>query len=420
MKYSLKYNDKLASSVNELEEASFQLTDCVNDVKGTLQQNADTIDSLQLRVQRIAEQLGVNLPEDDIQSPNGGVIDIVSFSSTDSGSSKLRSLDSLSSTDVVVSCIAGGLGILVDFLIVRIPKNTNIIRDHKVISQHGSPLTGLLRSIGFTEEGKTSKWVKVLEKFFKVNYDTAIIPGEKGFTPRTHRLYCLAHDPSPIGFLWALKDAICGTMSYIDKSGYLKFIPTKSMSLFKIAGIPIIWMGHIVSDIFTKAGIPIPGSCLLHALQFGSIGEKGRTIGQVIEYMYLEGYDLRHLVTMSSVNAVIELVIRIYHILTKERIVQFGRPVALVQADEEMLRIRLEKMRLCGYSVAVAGNISKLIAYNLNPLSLNLPVWIAFLRGAINECERRNSTTKDVIDVVKQRADIEANFQMLEQKIAQL
>ncbi len=56
-----------------------------------------------------------------------------------------------------------------------------------------------MRSLGFTKEGKTSKWVSFLEKWFQVNYDKSVIKGEKGFTPNTHRLYNLAHDPSPAG-----------------------------------------------------------------------------------------------------------------------------------------------------------------------------------------------------------------------------
>jgi len=70
-----------------------------------------------------------------------------------------------------------------------------------------------------------------------------------------------------------------------------------------------------------------------------------------VEYMYLEGYDLRHFVTMATSNAVIELIIRIYHILTKSSIKRLAQPQALIQADWEKQNRRLHKMRLQAYAL---------------------------------------------------------------------
>lgn len=47
-------------------------------------------------------------------------------------------------------------------------------------------------------------------------------------------------------------------------------------------------------------------------------------------------------------------------------------------------------------------------------------VWLAFARAAIAECERRNSTTKIVIDAVKSREELEQNFDILDKKIRRL
>lgn len=63
--------------------------------------------------------------------------------------------------------MAGGLAVLVDFLVVKIPKDAVIIRNGQRISQGGSPITGLLRQIGFTSDGKTSGWVTTLEAFLR-------------------------------------------------------------------------------------------------------------------------------------------------------------------------------------------------------------------------------------------------------------
>lgn len=217
-----------------------------------------------------------------------------------------------------------------------------------------------------------------------------------------------------------MKDAICGTTSYISKDGLLKSVATHNINAWKILATPIIWIGHIVSDIFTKAGVPIPGSCLLRTLQFGSFGEKGRTIGQVVEYMYLEGYDLRHLATMAAANAVIEIIIRIYHILTKPRIEQLARPQALIQADKEQLSRRLQAMRLKAYAIATCGNVAKLAVYEWNPTALNLTIWAELARTAVKEYQRRHDTTQVTLDVIEQRRLINDKFNAIEQIIDEL
>lgn len=412
-------NRHLADSLSKLESESQLLGDEIQEIRVSQKSTNDDISNLELRVKKLFEECGLEYSNKEVHD---STLTETPCHASSEGTvlNDDKHLDSLSPIDIIMSCIAGGLGVLVDFLIVRIPKNTTIIRKKERIFQQGSPLTEWIRSIGFDQDGKTSHWIKVLEKYFKVNYDISKIPGEKGFCPKSHRIYNLGHDPSPFGFICALKDLITGSMSYIDKNGVLKIVKTQQPSLFKIFAAPIIWIGHILSDVFTKAGIPIPGACLLRSLRFGSFGEKGRTIAQVVEYMFLEGYDLRHLATMSTVNAVIEVVIRIFHYLTKPTISQFARPAALAEVDKEMLRVRLEKMRLIGYSVATAGNIAKLAVNEWNPLALNLPVWIEFIRAAIKEIERRNSIEFAILDIVKQRQELDYNFAILEERVKHL
>jgi hypothetical protein len=50
---------------------------------------------------------------------------------------------------------------------------------------------------------------------------------------------------------------------------------------------------------------------------FGSIGPKNMTIAQTANWMYVNGYELRHLLTLSIPVATIELVIRSYDYLSK-------------------------------------------------------------------------------------------------------
>lgn len=139
-----------------------------------------------------------------------------------------------------------------------------------------------------------------------------------------------------------------------------------------------------------------------------------------VEYMYLGGYDLRHFVTMATSNAVIELIIRIYHILTKSSIKRLAQPQALIQADWEKQNRWLHKMRLQAYAIAVCGNVIKLAVYQWNPTALNLPVWTECIRTAVQEYSQRYGITQDALDAIEQRQIINGRFDEIEKKISKL
>lgn len=408
-----KFN-KLESLIEEVKDSIDAVSQETSEVRK--EGGALFLDSLEQRINRLYQQAGIERSEEE------GVVSSEK-SSIDEDTVKHESLkfpDELSKADIVMTCIAGGIATLVDFLVVKIPKSANIVRNGSIIHQEGSPMTAIIRKIGFDSDGKTSSWVSAMEKFFHVPFDKSIIAGEKGFTPKSHRLYSLAHDPSPSGLLWAIKDILTGTTSYIDKEGCLKIVPTHSSSLENKLLCPIIWIGHIISDIFTKAGIPIPGSCLLRTVQLGAFGEKKRTVGQVVEYMYLEGYDIRHLATMSMSNAVVELIIRIYHVLTREFTQPFAVPGALLAAEKSMYAHRLSKMRMGAYAIAASGNVAKMAVYQWNPLSLNLPIWTELLRTSISEYQRAYGTDSLHIQAVKNREIINKTFDELENRLKTL
>lgn len=406
---------KKLKQYGNMESLAMNVEDSINAVSKEISEinqneNSEQIASLTNRLSILYEKVGIAPPEiEDIS-----IADNHLETKQNVQAQKKAFSDELSNVDVVMTCIAGGIAVLVDFLVVKIPKSTKIIRSGNYIHLEGSPMTCLFRNIGFDSNGKTSVWVKSLEKFFKVPFDKSIIPGEKGFTTNSHRLYSLAHDPSPSGLLWAIKDILTGTTSYIDKSGYLKMIPTRSTSVISKLFCPVIWIGHIISDIFTKAGVPIPGTSLLRTLQIGSFGEKKRTVGQVVEYMYLAGFDLRHLATMSIENACIELILKIYQILTKHSLNQFGIPGALIDAEKSMQAHHFSKMRVGAYAIAATGNLAKMSAYYWNPLALNLPIWIELLRTSVIEYKRAYGSDSSHIQAVKNREKINGQFDELE------
>lgn len=405
--------NKLSKSIEaSVSIVNTSIEDCRDSLKTIREERSfSELSYLEERIKSLYSKVGCEYPEKD------KVVIKESVQASTVECMKLTFPDELSSADLIVSCVAGGLAVLVDFLVVKIPKTAKIIRGGKAIKQEGSILTDLIRRIGLDENCKTSSWIKVLEKYFNVPFDKSIISGEKGFYPKSHRLYSLAHDPSPSGLLWAIKDILCGTTSYIDKAGNLKMVPSTQASLKSKLFIPVIWIGHIISDVFTKAGIPIPGACLLRTLQFGSFGEKRRTLGEVVEYMYLNGYDVRHLATMATSNAVIEIIVRIYHCLTRDFINPLGKPSALIQADKAVEEHRLSRMRFYSYSVAACGNIGKMVIYKWNPTALNLAIWAEFLRTSIKEYEQSFSSESQCIKAVKNRELINMYFENLKTRI---
>ncbi len=326
----------------------------------------------------------------------------------------------LKTQDYIVASIAGGLGVILDFLVVKIPKGTNIFRNGKRIYQKGSPITEYFRSLGADKDERTWSWIKFLEQKCKVPYDKSIDPLIKSMCPKVHRFLSLAHDPSPLGLVWAIKDITCGSFSYIDGSGVLHVenITTSSGFLGALTA-PIIWIGHIISDIFTKAGIPIPGWCYLNLLQFGSFGDKKRTIAEVAKYMYYQGYDFRHLITMSIEPAVIGMILRIYHFLVNEK--PENNKQYQLQSEKEygqiQNNIKFRRMLLISLSIATAGNVGKIISYSGNPMALNFPLWYKMIKESLLNVAINVRLTKDYETVIQNRHVIDENFEYLLRQI---
>ena len=296
--------------------------------------------------------------------------------------------------DYMVAAVSGGLATVVDIFLVKIPKDVAIVRNGERVFQEGSSLTGILRRIGIDENGKDSKWVTTLEKWFKVPYDKSVDSDIIGLMPKSHRLHSLAHDPSMAGLIWGIKDIVSGTFTCIDKNGCLVVEKVAETDFLKLFTAPILWFGHLLSDVFTRMGLPIPGWSYLQLLQIGSLGEKQRSIAEVARYMYLEGYDLRHFLSMSATNAVIELIVRLYyHLVCKKRPNEFS-----LEAEKEYVevknKIKLHNMLFASYSVASCGNIAKICAYQGNPTAFNLSLWLGMIRESVTQIEILNRNSK--------------------------
>ena len=312
----------------------------------------------------------------------------------------------LNNADILVACITGGIAVLVDFLVVKTPKNVKIDGD-KV---DGSLITHLLKKIGVSENGEKDNWIRSLEKWFHVDYDTAISEHIKGMCPKNHRIFSLGHDPSIMGLIWGVKDIICGTFSYIDKNGVLRIDKVREADIKRLFYEPILWLGHLLSDVFTKAGLPIPGGCALRVLKFGSFGEKDRTIGEIIEYMYVTGYDLRHLATASICNIVIELLIRTYLFLIENKTIKKDFPLFEKEYNKLKNNQKKHKLLMASYSIAVCGNISKIVVYQGQPNAINIPIWYSFAKESISQFIILKNSNDEEIKAIANRHLINERF----------
>lgn len=342
---------------------------------------------------------------------------IEQFFPNDTTKSSVDSQLKMQPMDYVVASLSGGLAAVIDAFLIKIPKDTVIVRNGERIFQEGGSLTKILRGIGIAENGNASKWVTTLEKWFKVPYDKSIDSDILGLTPKSHRLHSLAHDPSIMGLVWGIKDIVTGTFSCIDKNGCFVIEKVTEANFMNLFTAPILWLGHLLSDVFTRMGLPIPGWSYLQLLQFGSFGEKQRTIADVARYMYLEGYDLRHFLSMSVTNAVIELTVRLYyHLVCKKRSDDF-----LLTSEKEYFdvknNIRLHNMLFVSFSVAVCGNIAKVCVYQGNPTAFNLPLWLGMIKESVAQVAILKRDSKEYETAIENRHIIDENFEKLSSSV---
>ncbi|MBP0027762.1 hypothetical protein [Roseofilum sp. Guam] len=289
-------------------------------------------------------------------------------------------LPPLSQLDYAVVGITGLVATLLDFFVVAIPKDINYLGKYQ---QKGSQFTGWLRTLGM-DNGKLHPFLKWCEKVCKVPYDKSICSDIPGLTPKTHRLLSLGHDPL-FGLIFGTFDILNGSLTAFDVQGNLKVIKTWNMVGENKIFAPLIWLGHIVSDLCTSMGVPIPGWGFTQLLQFGSIGPKNMTIAQTANWMYVNGYELRHLLTLSMPVAAIDLVIRSYHYLStlKPEPSELKASMGYGEIEKIQANLKLNKMLLLSRAIAVSGNGLKVFTYAGNPLAVNLTQWLFLIKDSV-------------------------------------
>lgn len=305
--------------------------------------------------------------------------------------------------DVGASVAAGLTAALVDFLIVKIPKDIEYLGK---ISQKGSPLTKWMRSLSIPEDN----W---LASYFKVSYDNykeANIPGMGG---KTHRLQAFGHDPL-IGLVIGTIDIMRGGLTGISKGGEI-FFTSGAGTLHYNPFTALVWqIMHLFSDGFTKMGLPSPGWSALQLFQVGSFGERERTVADIARYMYLNGYDSRHFLTMSTSVAAAEAVLRGYFCIRRKLDEKYEVDVAheaeVVGAKGTGGHPRFQAMALAAHGIAAAANVGKVAIYAGNPLAINYAQWLRFFHAMFKFIQTKMQSPSDVL-----KGHARANWKAIEQ-----
>lgn len=398
----------LGPSIEALNEDQGTIQGDLGEIGTSIEQDNDELEDIKKRVNVLLGQCGaesqVAFENTTLEDLNNSLVS--KFSENQSLTEADKALR-LSPVDYIVSSIAGGIAVVVDFVLVKIPKT---MKFEGRFEQEGSPLTAILRKIGHDNEGNEAKWIEVLVKRFHVNYDPSIRKGV--FGTRNHRIYSGGHDSSPAGLIFAVKDILSGTFTYFDKSGRLVIEKAEEMGLLKKCLAPIMWFGHLLSDLFTSAGVPVPGGTLLRAIQIGEFGKKGRTFGELIDWMYTHGYDMRHLATMSTCNAAIHLIIGLYlafisPLNESESQLLSEREYITVKNNEKKLN-----MKFVASSIAVAGNVAKICAYEGNPSAFNYSIWYEMIQHSISEVTIMTKD-KSAENAIEKRHVLDENFEIL-------
>jgi hypothetical protein len=282
--------------------------------------------------------------------------------------------------DIAMSIAAGLTAAAIDMIVVRVPLDMI----YSGSAQRGSSLTAALRDIRLP--GQT--W---LEQHCKTAFDhVALLDLPEplaGFGGKTHRLLTVGHDPL-LGLLFGTMDIMRGGLSAIDARGKLAYFANMKDAVGDPFAALAIEIGHLFSDAFTKMGLPAPGWVLTQTLQFGSFGEKDRTIADLARFMYLKGYDSRHFLTMGTSVVAAEIVLRGYsswrRFLDKEYDDRLSYESNYAGRDAISHHPRYLAMATIAHLIACACNAGKIVIYQGNPLALNYAQWLRFIHAALS------------------------------------
>lgn len=277
--------------------------------------------------------------------------------------------------------IAGGCGLvgaMFDLLCVRAPPKPTTAWTEKV---DGIFNRGVQQAFNKLLPPKVSAVLAGANKIGTADASTVqrlvgALPGT--LNPRNHRLRSLAHDPV-LGFLFGVADMIRGTCTVVGNDG-VKILDGKDGPVGTgVFGSLARMFGHLLSDVNAPSGrgkrgmgLPAPFMGLLR--MFDGIPVAGSELGKQVEYMYVNGYDVRQFVVTSIPALIMEVVMRASYAAKQVTLANQPLGQALVETLPTRMNPRFRMMLAIGYGCMSGVNAGRMYVTQ-DIMSLNYAAW---------------------------------------------
>ncbi|MCL1599866.1 MAG: hypothetical protein M3094_11825, partial [Actinomycetia bacterium] len=297
--------------------------------------------------------------------------------------------------DIMAAVAAGVTAALLDYLVVAVPRDSGVTQALKKLSVDAD------------------NW---LAGIAKVPYDRMAGVALEGIGPNAHRVMTFGHDPL-LGWVYGTMDILRGSISGTSAGGVVKVL---DQGLPVTDSLPValaLQAMHLISDVATPAGLPLPGWTALLSIDKTLMGSN-ETVAQIGRGMYIGGYDTWHLPTMAVPILGIEAVLRGYlglrQLVDEEYREELDIERLQIGSDRVADLPRYEVMALIARGIAVAGNAGKFVLLDRNPLALNFPLWMAFAKSFIGRLDRAKPASAMVDTANLNRLILDAGWVSLE------
>ena len=140
---------------------------------------------------------------------------------------------------------------------------------------------------------------------------------------------------------------------------------------------------HGFSDVFTPQGLPPPFLAPFQLVSAKSgftlrAGGDPVPVKDVVRYMYSNGYDLRHFVTMKISPAIAEIILWTYHGIRAHADGSESSEAGIAE------RLKREQMQALTHGALASANILKTALYGWNPTAINLAQFVTLVKRMLS------------------------------------
>ena len=356
----------LANRLDSIEVEIARLESSIRLPAGCALDDNVTVASARARAQELLAQRRIDASIEEI----GELIDESAVAELRKSFVEFRPLRCrLDPIDCVIAGLAGVTAGAVDMFAARIPKNLRW-NDQ---AQRGSWITETLREHAIPADNWLARMCHVpFDRVANIDGDIA------GLGPLTHRVHNFGHDPL-FGLAFGTMDIMRGTMTAVGKDGVMRVAQTRDPRIANPAVALGLEIMHLLSDIGTRSGIPLPGWSMLMT---SNLDVRGRPINETARQMYLRGFNSSHLLAMATVPATIELILRSYWVARMTIDDNYRRAndedAAMAGSQSISDQPRFRALSLAANGAGATMNAAKVAAFGGNPLAINYAQWVSF------------------------------------------